>query len=83
MQFKFARYGPTSLATIALRWSGARCFLGNAPATISGGYLPFAMIHPDNPKFAPVEYSWHAVNRIMLLHGGRFEARGTCSGQGN
>jgi len=54
MQFKFARYGPTSLATIALRWSGARCFLGNAPATISGGYLPFAMIHPDNQAFAPV-----------------------------
>ena len=54
---------------IANRYAGKRCYLNGAPAKIIGRLCAQAWIAPLNTALAPVQYSWHTVQRVMRQAG--------------
>ena len=54
---------------IADRYTGERCYLDGAPARITGRLNSVGTVAPDDPAVSSVEFSWHAINRIMQAGG--------------
>jgi hypothetical protein len=63
-----------TIKAIADQYSGAACYLDGVPAKIVGRANEFATVAALNSA-AAVQYSWHAVNRIMRDRGRFFETK--------
>jgi hypothetical protein len=63
---------PTTIDLIAERFSCAPCTLNGQEAKISGRLMKYAVIAPYDMRYACVEFSWEAVERIMTDGNGAF-----------
>lgn len=59
---------------MAERWAGAACTLNGRPAKVTGRLNRFATVAYMNGDMASVEFSWPAVETVMLANGGRFRS---------
>ena len=61
-----------SFLSLVARWTGAACTLNGQPARVSGRLYYVAIVEALDVAGGAMQLSWHRVNQMMLLAGGRF-----------